>query len=250
VPNWNLTTNFGNVADVNGYVVDPYFFKKKPEAANFTNSDKYYENFSGDLKDPNNVPWVAFNAPTGTGQPNYNTSYCLENCALAPAQVNGYSTGVFFKAIVEPSNNVYRLVNGNLELIADKNSYPEVIYYYNHKFYASVEALNAAAATDPSGTVTSRTFEKNDDGNYRCYYTYWIRHLDNFRPNLMGVMEFGIVRNNLYRMLVTGVTDLGRGGETELPPIVPDNPDEGEAYLKIELNVKPWIVRDLTNIVL
>jgi hypothetical protein len=32
--------------------------------------------------------------------------------------------------------------------------------------------------------------------------------------------------------------------------IDPDTPDEGETYLKIILNVKPWIVRDLTNIVL
>ena len=30
----------------------------------------------------------------------------------------------------------------------------------------------------------------------------------------------------------------------------PDTPDEGEAYMNVVLNVKPWIVRDLTNIVL
>ena len=33
-------------------------------------------------------------------------------------------------------------------------------------------------------------------------------------------------------------------------PVDPDTPDEGETYLKVVLNVKPWIVRDLTNIVL
>jgi hypothetical protein len=79
-----------------------------------------------------------------------------------------------------------------------------------------------------------------------CYYTYWIRHLDNFKPTTMGVMEFGIVRNNLYRLLVTNVSDLG----FQDPPIFTDAPDEGEAYLKVVLNVRPWIVRDLTNIVL
>lgn len=64
----------------------------------------------------------------------------------------------------------------------------------------------------------------------------------------MGVMEFGIVRNNLYRMLVTNVSDLGDGD----PELIPNNdtPDEGETKLKVILNVKPWIVRDLTNIVL
>ena len=60
----------------------------------------------------------------------------------------------------------------------------------------------------------------------------------------MGVMEFAIVRNNLYRILVTNVSDIGE----PLPDINPDTPDEGETYLSVLLNVKPWIVRDLTNI--
>ena len=60
----------------------------------------------------------------------------------------------------------------------------------------------------------------------------------------MGVMEFGIVRNNLYRLLVTNVSGLGY----QEPNVNPDIPDEGETYLKVVLNVKPWIVRDQTNI--
>ena len=59
-------------------------------------------------------------------------------------------------------------------------------------------------------------------------------------------MEFAIVRNNLYRILVTNVSGLGY---YELP-VNPDTPDEGETYLKVVINVKPWIVRDLTNVVL
>ena len=62
----------------------------------------------------------------------------------------------------------------------------------------------------------------------------------------MGVMEFGIVRNNLYRMLITKISGLGYNEMI----VDPDKPDEGETYLKVVLNVKPWIVRDLTNIVL
>jgi hypothetical protein len=70
--------------------------------------------------------------------------------------------------------------------------------------------------------------------------------LDNFKDTEMGVMEFGVVRNNLYRMLITNVSDLGY----QDPVINPDVPDEGETFLKVMLSVKPWIVRDLTNIVL
>lgn len=245
-PKWDLMTNFGNVADVNGYVIDPYFFKKTISASNFTNADKYFEKFAIDYNDPNHVKWSSFNAVSQT--PNYKTTYCLDNCCLLPAQKNGYSTGVIFRAIMEPYNNVYHLNNsGNMELVTDKTLYPEVLYYFQQNFYDSAEALAVAvsATGSPSNTYQARKFEKTDDG-YRCYYKYWIRHLDNMNNTEMGVMEFAVVRNNLYRMLITGVSDLGDG----TPEIIPDTPDEGETYLKVVLNVKPWIVRDLTDIVL
>ena len=248
-PTWSINEHFGNVKDVNGYVIDPYFFKKTIDASNFTNADKYYECFFGDYSNPNAVNWTAFKPVEGT--PQYNTVYCLENCTLAPAQKNGYSTGVIFRAKMEPYNNVYHLgTDGNLQLITDKNNYPEVIYYFNYKFYDSPEALaKAIGVTSISGAnldmYQARKFEKTDEG-YRCYYNYWIRHLDNFKSTIMGVMEFAIVRNNLYRMVITNVSGLGY----ENLPVNPDTPDEGETYLKVVLNVKPWIVRDLTNIVL
>ena len=248
-PEWKISENFGNVSDVNGYVIDPYFFKKKINAADYSNADKYYVNFLGDYANPRAVTWTPFKPVVD--QPQYTTVYCLENCALAPAQKNGYSTGVFFRATLEPNNNVYHLASGGeLVLVTDKSNYPEVLYYYNYNFYDSPEALAAAAgvASVTSAefeTLQTRKFEKSDDG-YRCYYIYWIRHLDNFKDTEMGVMEFGIVRNNLYRMLVTNVSGLGY----QDPVINPDIPDEGETFLKVMLSVKPWIVRDLTDIVL
>ena len=136
---------------------------------------------------------------------------------------------------------------GALVLVTDKQSYPETLYFFQQKFYATADALAAAVVASglSTGKYQARKFEKTDDG-YRCYYKYWIRHLDNNNPGEMGVMEFGVVRNNLYRMLITGVSDLGDGGSI----IDPNTPDEGETYLKVVLNVKPWTVRDLTNIVL
>ena len=247
-PVWDIRTNFGNIADVNGYVIDPYFFKKPIDATGFTNQDKYYEHYYGDISNPNNAQWIAFNAANVT--PNYKTFYCLENCMLAPAQKNGYSTGVVFRATMEPHNNVYKLNStGSLELITNYAQYPEVLYYFDYRFFDSPEALEAYTRTIGSGgSYQARKYEKTDAG-YRCYYKYWIRHLDNYRPTEMGVMEFGIVRNNLYRMLVTNVSDLGEGG-TGIMVVTPDVPDEGEASLNVVLNVKPWIVRDLTDIVL
>lgn len=250
VPNWSINEHFGNVNDVNGYVIDPYFFNKTIDATSFKNADKYYEYFLGDLTDISNISWSSFR-PASSSDPQYNTIYCPENCMLAPAQKNGYSTGVIFRAKVDPYNSVYHLsTSGTLDLVTDKTKYPEVLYYFDYKFYDSPEALAAAIGV---GSITgvnldlykAKKFEKTDDG-YRCYYNYWIRHLDNNKSTVMGVMEFAIVRNNLYRILITNVSGLGY----EEIPINPDTPDEGETYLKVVLNVKPWIVRDLTNIVL
>lgn len=249
-PVWSLYEHFGNVKDVNGYVIDPYFFQKTINASEFTNQDKYYEHFLGDYSNPNAISWTPFK-PAATPA-DYSTSYCLENCMLAPAQKNGYSTGVIFDAKFEPYNNVYHLNSstGSLELITNKANYPEVLYYYDYNFYDSPEALAKAigvtsVTTGSLDIYQAKKFTKSDDG-YHCYYTYWIRHLDNYSATSMGVMEFAIVRNNLYRMLIARVSGLGDG---ELV-VDPDKPDEGETYLKVVLNVKPWIVRDLTNIVL
>ena len=245
-PAWDINTNFGNVADVDGYVIDPYFFMKRIDASRFTNADGYYEHFSVQHNDPRNIPWTAFNA--AATDPVYKTAYCLENCCMTPAQENGYSTGVIFRAKMTPNNNVYRLDDtGNLQLITDQQQYPEVLYYWQYQFYASTDALLAAvtASGESEGKYQARKFEKTDDG-YRCYYNYWIRHLDNYKPTEMGVMEFAIVRNNLYRLCIAGVSDLG----AETVEIVPDRPDEGETELKVVIEVRPWTVRDLTNIVL
>jgi hypothetical protein len=251
-PKWSLSENFGIVKDKDGYVIDPYFFSKTIDASNFTNQDKYYEHYFGNYNNPNAVTWTAFKPAAPAGAiPNYNTIYCLENCMLAPAQKNGYSTGVIFDAKFEPYNNVYHLNTFNvLELVTDKSKYPEILYYYNYKFYDSAEALAYAVGVSTVTTTNleayqAKKFEKADDG-YHCYYNYWIRHVDNNDPTVMGIMEFGIVRNNNYQMVITKISGLG---DNELI-VIPDKPDEGETNLKVLLNVKPWIVRDLTNIVL
>ncbi len=245
VPEWNINEHFGNVQDVNGYVIDPYFFQKKIDATQFRNADKYYENYFGDFH-VESAPWTKLKDVAGDG-PQYNTMYCLENCMLAPAQKNAYSTGIVFEAKMTPNNNIYQLSGSNLELYTG-TALPEVLYYYDYNFYNSAEALAKAIGVTSSDNLdmyNTAKFELTDEG-YRCYYTYWIRHLDNNRPTNMGVMEFAIVRNNLYRLLVTHIS--GLGNSSVMPN--PETPDEGETYLKIILNVKPWIVRDLTNIVL
>ena len=88
-----------------------------------------------------------------------------------------------------------------------------------------------------------RFFEKGE-----TYYTYWIRHIDNHNINKMGIMEFAIVRNNIYDMTVTGISGFGFAG-AEKPD--PGKDDETEEYFfNVTINVKNWVVRSNSGIIL
>ena len=224
---WSVTENFGRINDVNGYAIDPYFFRKEVDATQFTNADDYYANFYGDFN-KETVAWETLTTQLSS-------SYSLENCMFQPAQKNGYSTGVIFNARITPKKVLDRYNNE----ITDEQQFPETLYYFNYKFYDSEEALDAAAANAISET-SIRKFKKTAEG-YRCYYKYWIRHLDNGDDTAMGVMEFGIVRNNLYDVKVNEVKGLGYDDLI----LIPDTPDESETDLNVILRVKPWIVRKL-----
>lgn len=239
-PTWTVGTNFGNVNDGNGYVCDPYFFNKKVSAVGFNNPDGFYTH---------HLSTAAATAQFSTLTKDYadNKIYGLENCAIKDAQKHGYSTGILFKAVLTPNDNVYD-ENGSK---VDASSYDK-LYYFNYKFYNSIAALiKAGVKATPEMTeeelleLDVKTFD-GSAGKFNCYYKYWIRHLDNDNPTVMGTMEFGIVRNNLYRMKVTGISGLGSGKIIDDP----DDPDEDETFIKVLLNVKPWIVRDNQNIIL
>lgn len=50
----------------------------------------------------------------------------------------------------------------------------------------------------------ARTYE-----NATCYYTWWIRHANDGSEDTNGVMEYAIVRNNIYELNVTKISSLG-----------------------------------------
>lgn len=84
--------------------------------------------------------------------------------------------------------------------------------------------------------------------NGTCYYLYWIRHENNGKNNVMGPMEFAIVRNNIYDLSVSQISGLGLS-EAEVPN--PETPDEdGDAKINVVVKVKNWVVRKNTDIIL
>lgn len=80
----------------------------------------------------------------------------------------------------------------------------------------------------------------------QCFYPYWIRHADNQKATVMGVMEFGIVRNNIYDMMVTEINNLGLSGVDVIDPTDPD--EDGSLRIQVALHVKNWVVRNNDNI--
>lgn len=78
-------------------------------------------------------------------------------------------------------------------------------------------------ALQPYGT---RTYE-----DATCYYTWWVRHSNDNDDTKKGIMEYAIVRNNIYKLTVKSVYSLG--GE------VPD--DES---LIVDVYVNDWLLLD------
>lgn len=234
--------NFGDINDNNGYAIDPYFFKKTVEGAkDFTNADGFFAQALVDL-DINDSNWAGM-AQAGS----WSHVYCLENCMFVNAQLNAYSTGVMFKASVDIATD--RVFDENGDNISNPSNWPSKMFYFNYNFYTSVDAIRKQVLnnlpediTDDSATeilaeYSIKRFQKTE--NYSCYYNYWIKHEDN-NSTEMGVMEFGIVRNNIYRLSISKVAGLGSGE----PYIEPEQPDEYKAELDININVFPWAVRN------
>ena len=72
-----------------------------------------------------------------------------------------------------------------------------------------------------------------------CYYTYYIKHYDNFDPLEVGFMEYAIVRNNDYQVTITEINGLGN----DVPTVEPEQIEMEESYFQATLFVRPWTVR-------
>lgn len=84
-------------------------------------------------------------------------------------------------------------------------------------------AISTREALQPYGT---RTYE-----DATCYYTWWVRHSNDNNDDAKGIMEYAIVRNNIYKLTVNSVYSLG--GE------VPE--DES---LIVDVYVNDWLLLD------
>lgn len=161
-------------------------------------------------------------------------AYVFENSVTADHQVHGLTTGIVFAAQIYKKNS-----GGTLSEPADG------LYYYQNHVFESLEAIEEAysnveikenATKEELAAMGITPFEDN-----MCYYyTSRIKHFDNGIPTDMGIMEFAIMRNNIYSLSVTGISEIG----TPIVDPTPDTPNESQkAALNLDVKILPWIVR-------
>ena len=173
-------------------------------------------------------------------------------------QKYGISTGIVFKGhIIATDNN---------PVVKAAMAQREPIYMYNNSLYARSmfaglsestavkNAYNAVINDAHNGEPTDKNwtdhgftiYNPNTNGDYEVLYYYWNRHNNNGMPAEMGVMEFAVVRNNVYKLCVDKISLLGHPTDPgkDPDPVDPGDPDESsDVYFKVSVQVLPWVVR-------
>lgn len=98
-----------------------------------------------------------------------------------------------------------------------------------------------------NNNVYSVTLDQNEDTSTRealqsygvrtyedatCYYTWWVRHSNDNNDDAKGIMEYAIVRNNIYKLTVNSIYSLGN-----------DVPGEDENII-LDVYVNDWLLLD------
>ncbi|MCM0272448.1 Mfa1 family fimbria major subunit [Bacteroides fragilis] len=256
--------NYGNSTTSLPYVVDPKTYSKTyagtPAALAGSYADWY-------LQGSGAFGLLSFGSFGGTytAMPGYSSAaaetkvaaYCYENTMLKDKQKNGYTTGIVFKAEIAPSKMMQKKTgSGGVEENSTFTSMSE-IFYHSGIFYKDIAALKEAGVLLADGTTSSSAsgapadLKKNDvqcfkkgsaDGKFVCYYPYWIKHISS-DDVAEDVMEFGIVRNNVYKVTVTSIQGVGKDGVTEDIITDTETDDPTTVLLNVKLSIKPWIVR-------
>lgn len=214
------------------YVIDPWTTHKTLADLVEYSSDDYYADRAADERtwsDADNIQVPA------SGLDYYRLAYVLENTTDKEAQLNGYSTGVIIEATATPE----KVINdqGKEELYTAETDF----FTYEEKVYKDAGAVTYATR------IQLDDFSRKGVKEYvkgKMYYPYFIRHCYNGTTS-NGIMEFGIVRNNIYKLKILSFSSLGNTDDT----IDPRNPDK-ETMIKIGAAVRPWNRLDDENIVM
>lgn len=139
----------------------------------------------------------SLNDPTGYGD--YLTGYADE-----------HSSDVFTPTANELTWTYY--LNNKLGVVEDAQNGPEI----------NQNGVETRAKLYESSNELLRTYYKG-----QCYYIWWLRHSNDGHDTTNGVMEYAVVRNNIYKVYVESIYSLG--GD------IPDN-----EQIKARVYVNKW----------
>ncbi len=267
----------GGVENPNNYVVDTDAAEKNTVVANNAEATLSATNFHYSMTAPATWAWKSL---TGLVDDNWKGegtnpheldgyqiwTYASENTIPGIAnQVHGITTGVVFKGELSATADAPQAAK---DAIAAGT---EMIYVFKEQLYgtwADVTAAATAANADPElaaaynavvaagENATVQTYADAGftgynpvDKKYYAYYYYWNRHNDNLDNYVMDNMEFAVVRNNVYKLCVDGISKFGHPdpNDPKNPDPDPENPDDPDEeknyYFTVTVKVLPWVVR-------
>lgn len=124
-------------------------------------------------------------------------------------------------------------------------NYMAKTFFYEKDVTTGVATVDVG--TDVASGTTRRLLHDYHVSTYKdgiCYYTYWIKHANDENPandlengDGAGVMEYAIVRNNVYKL---GVKQIGSIGG-DIP---------GDESLVINFSVKDWTLLNTEDVIL
>ncbi len=195
--------------------------------------------------------------------------YATENTIPAiDQQKKGIATIAVFKGLITP-------VEGGITLPTDGSRiyvFDRVLYGTwdevkaaatdaNYALKVAYDAVMAVAATvggdfDEYDNVISQTMEDvgflgyspDTAGDYYAYYYYWNQHNDDAQDEVMGIMEYAVVRNNVYKLSVTDIALFGHPtpgtNDPDPDPVDPDDPIVNtNTYFRVDVQILPWTRR-------
>lgn len=267
----------GGVENPNNYVVDTDAAEKNTVVANNAEATLSTTNFHYSLMNPANWSWKTLNVTeddnwNGEGNDPHELdgykiwTYASENTIPGISnQVNGISTGIVFKGELSATDAAPQVVKDAIAAGTDR------IYVFKEQLYGTWDDVKAAATAENADAELAAAYNTvaaagenavaetyadagftgyaPEDGKYYAYYYYWNRHNDNLDNFVMGNMEFAVVRNNVYKLCVDGISKFGHPNpedptNPDPDPVDPDDPDEEKNYyFNVTVKVLPWVVR-------
>ena len=216
------------------------------------------------MANPSTWKWIALKTNVAAYE---FQSYGMENTIPAIAkQMNGISAGVVFRGQLKAGESATEAQKAALQG-------EETVYIFGNVLYGTWAHVAAYAEAHPTEAVAVAYNKVNkpelvkaevanagftgvtpaSKGVFNVLYYYWNRHNDNkIAPNAegtsMGIMEFGVVRNNVYQLCVNGISRFGHPENPNDPdpdPKDPTTPDEVvyKEYMTVSVNVLPWVKR-------